>query len=103
MKGFKKFFKQDKESKQKKFEKFYKLLSKQTIRVKSKEKLLENNCKREFYIFSDVFRKSKTFYKSIHSLSSFSSLFCIFKTIFQVQVRRTLEQIRILLTFVQVL
>ena len=43
------------------------------------------------------------FYKSIHSLSSFSSLFCILKTIFQVQVRRTLEQIRILLTFVQVL
>ena len=93
MKGFKKLFKQDKESKQKK----------SFRNLKSKEKLLENNCKREFYIFLDVFRKSKMFYKSIHSLSSFSSLFCILKTIFQVQVRRTLEQIKILLTFVQVL
>ena len=94
MKGFKKLFKQDKESKQKK----------SFRNLKSKETILENNCKREFYIFFlDVFRKSKTFYKSIHSLSSFNSLFCILKTIFQVQVRRTLEQIRILLTFVQVL
>ena len=93
MKGFKKLFKEDKESKQKK----------SFRNLKSKEMILENNCKREFYIFLDVFRKSKTFYKSIHSLSSFSSLFCILKTIFQVQVRRTLEQIRILLTFVQVL
>ena len=39
--------------------------------------------------------KEKTFYKSIHSLSSFSSLFSILKTIFQVQVRKTLEHNRV--------
>ena len=42
------------------------------------------------------------FYKSIHSLSSFSSLVCILKTIFQVQVRKTLELNRISLDIVQV-
>ena len=43
------------------------------------------------------------FYKSIHSLSSFSSLFSILKTIFQVQVRKTLEHNRVCLDVVQVL
>ena len=43
------------------------------------------------------------FYKSIHSLSSFSSLFSFLKTIFQVQVRKTLEHNRVCLDIVQVL
>ena len=59
--------------------------------------------KTEVLQFLDVFRKSKTFSKNIHSLSSFSSLFSVLKTIFQVQVRQTLEHSRILLTFVLVL
>ena len=74
VKGFKKLFKQDKESKQKKFEKFYKLLkaskykskqAKKSFRnLKSKEKLLENNCKREFYIFEMFSGKAKCFIKA---------------------------------------
>ena len=47
--------------------------------------------------------KEKQFYKSIHSLSSFSSLFSILKTIFQVQVRKMLEHNRISPDIVQVL
>ena len=43
------------------------------------------------------------FYKSIHSLSSFSSLFSFLNTIFQVQVRKTLEHNRVCPDIVQVL
>ena len=43
------------------------------------------------------------FYKSIHSLSSFSSLFSFLKTIFQVQVCKTLEHNKICPDIVQVL
>ena len=63
---------------------------------------MENTVTESFTVLR-CFPESKTFYKSIHSLSSFSSLFSILKTIFQVQVRKTLEHNRVCLDIVQVL
>ena len=113
MKKFEKLLKQKVESfekllKQEIFERFYKLLSKQAIKVsetfkvkQSKERNISGNImKKEVLQFLDVFRKNKTFSKSIHSLSSFSSLFSVLKTIFQVQVRQTFEHNRSPLTSV---
>ena len=81
LKGFKNFSRMIKQASKKNYEKFYKLLSKQEIRVlqafkekqnkaskykskQSKEKLLENNCKREFYIFEMFSGKAKPFIKA---------------------------------------
>ena len=81
VKGFKNFSSMKKQASKKNYEKFYKLLSKQEIRVlqafkekqnkaskykskQSKEKLLENNCKREFYIFEMFSGKAKPFIKA---------------------------------------
>ena len=66
----------------------------ETFKQSKQARLLENICKREFYSFEMFSGKAKHFI-SIHSLSSFSSLFSILKTIFQVQVCKTLEHNRI--------
>ena len=66
VKGFKNFSSMIKQASKKNYEKFYKLLSKQEIRVLQafKEKLLENNCKRESYIFEMFSGKAKPFIKA---------------------------------------
>ena len=66
VKGFKNFSSMIKQASKKNCENFYKLLSKQEIRVLQafKEKLLENNCKREFYIFEMFSGKAKPFIKA---------------------------------------
>ena len=81
VKCFKNFSSMIKQASKKNYEMFYKLLSKQEIRVlqdfkekqnkaskykskQSKEKLLENNCKREFYIFEMFSGKAKPFIRA---------------------------------------
>ena len=64
---------------------------------------MENNCKREFYIFEMFSGKVKPFIKAYTHRARLSHYFVFFKTIFQVQVRKTLEHNRICPDIVQVL